>query len=77
MFFFLLLTIGATEVVQYRSTTWKDQGVFTVYLASAAFCLTASAVYHACECHSLEVLTALPDLQWERCALIDVVADRS
>lgn len=41
---------------QYRAgATWIDTAVFAVFLCSAVFCLSASALYHTATCHSEKV----------------------
>ncbi|RDB29733.1 ADIPOR-like receptor SPBC12C2.09c [Hypsizygus marmoreus] len=41
--------------VHRSGTTWVDSAVFTVFLLSAVFCLSASSFYHTMSCHSEKV----------------------
>lgn len=53
LFVFILFTFNANHVSRYElSAGWLDLGVFTVFLSSAVFCLSASAFYHTVGSHS-------------------------
>ena len=39
----------------HPDATWRDMAVFAVFLLSAVFCLSGSAIYHTATCHSLDV----------------------
>ena len=39
----------------YETATWADTFVIAVFLVSAVFCLSVSAVFHASTCHSQKV----------------------
>ncbi|TDL22709.1 HlyIII-domain-containing protein [Rickenella mellea] len=41
----------------YDTTTWIDTAVFSLFLSSAIFCLTASSMFHMAHCHSEKVST--------------------
>jgi predicted membrane channel-forming protein YqfA (hemolysin III family) len=55
LFAYFLTTYGDTYLKQYEATTWVDSAVFAVFLSSAIFCLSASALFHTATCHSEEV----------------------
>ena len=53
LFAFILFTFDANHVSKYKASAgWVDFGVFTVFLSSAVFCLSASAFYHTVGSHS-------------------------
>jgi len=55
LFVILLGTFRTGHVATYATTTWIDTCVIAVFLLSAVFCLSASAIYHTSTCHSREV----------------------
>ncbi|EGN92896.1 hypothetical protein SERLA73DRAFT_65012 [Serpula lacrymans var. lacrymans S7.3] len=55
LFVFFLFTFPSSHVVTGASTTWLDTCVFVIFLLSAVFCLTASAIFHTATCHSEKV----------------------
>ncbi|KAF9234270.1 HlyIII-domain-containing protein [Melanogaster broomeanus] len=55
LFLVLLATFQSKLVGAYETATWIDTCVFTIFLFSAVFCLSASAAFHASTCHSERV----------------------
>ncbi|EIN08395.1 HlyIII-domain-containing protein [Punctularia strigosozonata HHB-11173 SS5] len=53
LFVLILFTFNSNHISRYElSAGWLDLGVFTVFLSSAVFCLSASAFYHMVGSHS-------------------------
>ncbi|KAK7044594.1 hemolysin-III channel protein Izh2, partial [Favolaschia claudopus] len=52
LFAYFLSTFNDAFLQQYPGTTWLDSASIAVFLSSAIFCLSASAFYHTCGCHS-------------------------
>lgn len=52
LFLVLLATNNFFVISRYASASWLDSATFSVFLSSAVFCLTASAVFHTVVCHS-------------------------
>ncbi|KAH7922778.1 HlyIII-domain-containing protein [Leucogyrophana mollusca] len=52
LFVWFLCTFQSAYISAYDSTTWLDTCVIAIFLLSAIFCLTASAVFHTATCHS-------------------------
>ncbi|TEB34168.1 HlyIII-domain-containing protein [Coprinellus micaceus] len=48
----------------HPDATWRDMAVFSVFLLSAVFCLSGSAIYHTATCHSLDVATGCHALDY-------------
>jgi len=54
LFLYFLTTTKYTHLAHYP-TNWLDSAVFSVFLASAVFCLCSSAVFHISTCHSKKI----------------------
>ena len=52
LFVAFLFTFRSVYFVHYESTTWADVAVFMIFLCSAIFCLSSSALYHTAGAHS-------------------------
>lgn len=52
LFLVLLATNNFFVISRYASASWLDSVTFSIFLSSAVFCLTASAVFHTVVCHS-------------------------
>lgn len=59
LFGYLLLTFYPNYVAPQYGASWIDVTVFAIFLASAVFCLLASATLHAFTCHSPKVRPCL------------------
>jgi len=55
LFVLLLATFQTRHVGVYETTTWVDTCAIGVFLMSAVFCLSASAIFHTSTCHSEQV----------------------
>lgn len=51
VFLYLLLTTWHSPS-SHTSVTWHDPAGFGIFLASAVFCMGASALFHTANCHS-------------------------
>ncbi|KAJ7927482.1 hemolysin-III related-domain-containing protein [Mycena leptocephala] len=72
LFAYFLTTYGDTYLKQYEATTWVDSAVFAVFLSSAIFCLSASALFHTATCHSEEVSTRCHALDYSGIVVLTV-----
>ncbi|KAG7087602.1 hypothetical protein E1B28_013555 [Marasmius oreades] len=50
LFLYLLITVDPSQLTSGQ-TTWVDSAVFSIFFASAAFCLLSSATFHASLAH--------------------------
>lgn len=46
------------------ATTWKDTAVHAIFLGSAVFCLSASAIYHSVGAHSQKIAKSFNALDY-------------
>ncbi|KIK68606.1 hypothetical protein GYMLUDRAFT_68456 [Collybiopsis luxurians FD-317 M1] len=53
LFLYFLTTANSAHLIRYP-ISWIDSAVFSVFLASAVFCLFSSAFFHISTCHSKE-----------------------
>jgi len=51
LFVIFLITYHPAYIAKYESADWRDSAVFAIYILSAIYCLTCSAVYHLTTCH--------------------------
>ncbi|KAG7096040.1 hypothetical protein E1B28_006721 [Marasmius oreades] len=50
LFLYFLVTVNPSQLTSGR-TTWVDSTVFSIFFASATFCMLASAIYHTSLAH--------------------------
>ncbi|KAJ4490248.1 hemolysin-III related-domain-containing protein [Lentinula aciculospora] len=71
LFLYFLTTADSTLLTHYP-TTWIDSAVISVFLASAVFCLCASAFFHVSTCHSEKISTHCHALDYSGIAVLTV-----
>lgn len=59
LFLCLFFTNDYFVVRRYEGTTWVDSLMFSIFLASAVFCMSCSSFYHMAQCHSRPVCLLL------------------
>ncbi|KAG2139461.1 hemolysin-III related-domain-containing protein [Suillus cothurnatus] len=72
VFFWILVTFRGQYILTYSTTTWLDTSVFAIFLLSAVFCLTASAMFHTATCHSAQVSTQCHALDYSGIVILTV-----
>ncbi|KAF8068892.1 hemolysin-III related-domain-containing protein [Lyophyllum atratum] len=69
LFIYLLVDFNSQ---QHLGATWIDTAVFSVFLCSAVFCLSASAFYHTATCHSEKVSSSCHALDYSGIVILTV-----
>ncbi|GLB42330.1 putative channel protein [Lyophyllum shimeji] len=69
LFIYLLVDFNSQ---QWLGTTWIDTAAFTIFLCSAVFCLSASALYHTVTCHSEKVASSCHALDYSGIVVLTV-----
>ncbi|KAJ7640862.1 hemolysin-III related-domain-containing protein [Mycena polygramma] len=72
LFAYFLATFRETFTSQFNATTWVDSAVLAVFLSSAIFCLSASALFHTSACHSQEVTSRCHALDYSGIVVLTV-----
>ncbi|KAJ7664298.1 hemolysin-III related-domain-containing protein [Mycena rosella] len=72
LFAYFLATFDETYLRKYATTTWVDSAVLAVFLSSAIFCLSASALFHTFSCHSEEVADRCHALDYSGIVILTV-----
>ncbi|KAH7907291.1 hemolysin-III related-domain-containing protein, partial [Hygrophoropsis aurantiaca] len=72
LFVWFLCTFQSAYISSYDSTTWLDTCVVAIFLVSATFCMTASAVFHTSTCHSEKVSSQCHALDYSGIVVLTV-----